>query len=88
MLRLQDSGNLVFLFCFLIMPSRVREQAGHVPASYFQVVPNRFNIEAVTTNTLIEGDAMANPAPVELFILLYINQRYSLYIYIYKKYFV
>ena len=70
------------------MPSRVREKAGHVPASYFQVVPNRFNIEAVTTNTLIEGDAMANPAPVELFILLYINQRYSLYIYIYKKYFV
>ena len=46
------------------MPSRVREQAGHVPASYFQVVPNRFNLAAVTTNTLIEGDAQANPAPV------------------------
>ena len=46
------------------MPSRVREKAGHVPASYFQVVPNRFNLAAVTTNTQIEGDAMANPAPV------------------------
>ena len=84
MLRLQDSGNLVFLFCFLIMPSRVREQAGHVPASYFKVVPNRFNLAAVTTNPQTEGNAMANPAPVELFILLYIKQRYTLYIYIYK----
>ena len=64
MLRLKDSSNLVFCFCFLIMPSRVREKAGHVPASYFQVVPNRFNLAAVTTNTQIEGDAMANPAPV------------------------
>ena len=64
MLRLQDSGNLVFLFCFLIMPSRVREQAGHGSASYFKVVPNLFNLSTVTTNPQTEGDAMVDPAPV------------------------
>ena len=44
------------------MPSRVREQAGHGSASYFKVVPNRFNLSTVTTNPQIEGDAMVNPA--------------------------
>ena len=66
------------------MPSRVREQAGHVPASYFKVLPNRFNLEAVTTNTQTEGDAPEN-SPVFKLCFFHILSKGIRYIYIYIR---